>query len=266
MILLPWLVAGLTLTVSPLQGQGQNETGWQEAGHLEEFLQEAKIVGRAEVGTGYTNPVKVTLELDGERHQAIFKKIDMPDDSWRHEVAAYELDKLLGMGMVPPTVKRKDKGRLGCLQLWVEGATMETLVGAPPDLDVWRQQVSAMWLFDYLTANNDRHVNNALASPDYRLLMIDNSRAFGPYGIPLRAMNEGGGATRALFWMIDFDPDLEHFPTSYRPELVERVRSLSDVELKAALGTYIDKPVRRQILERRDSILETIEGMQDPAP
>jgi hypothetical protein len=262
MSILPWLAVGLTLTAAPLPGQGQNETGWPAAGHLEEFLREAKIVGRAQVGTGYTNPVK----LEGERHQAILKKIDMPDDSWRHEVAAYELDKLLGLGMVPPTVKRKDKGRLGCLQLWVEGAPMERLVGAPPDLDVWRQQVSAMWLFDYLTANNDRHVNNALASPEYRLLMIDNSRAFGVSGIPLRAMNEGGGATRALFWRIDFDPDLELYPTSYRSELVDRVRSLSEVELKATLGTYIDKPVRRQILERRDSILETIEEMRDPAP
>ena len=31
-------------------------------------------------------------------------------DSWKSEVAAYELDKLLGLGLVPPTVERKGRG------------------------------------------------------------------------------------------------------------------------------------------------------------
>ena len=48
--------------------------------------------------------------MNGCRH-AVFKKIDETLDNGRNEVAAYELDKLLGIGMVPPTVERSVGGR-----------------------------------------------------------------------------------------------------------------------------------------------------------
>ena len=38
-------------------------------------------------------------------------------DHYKNEIAAYELDKLLGLGMVPPTVERKigrEWGRCRC--------------------------------------------------------------------------------------------------------------------------------------------------------
>ena len=46
-------------------------------------------------------------------------------DSWKNEVAAYELDKLLGTRLVPPTVERTISGSKGSLQMWVEGVMTE---------------------------------------------------------------------------------------------------------------------------------------------
>lgn len=254
---------GFALGAAPTLALSQADSPWSDPQRLERFLEEARIVERKKVETGVTGSVRVTLELDGERQQAIMKKIDEPDDSWRHEVAAYELDRLLGLGLVPPTVKRRDRGRAGCLQLWVNGTTLEAR-SEPPDLEMWRQQVSAMWLFDYLTANNDRHLNNALVSPEYRLMLIDNSRAFGTYGTPIREMDEEGGATRAMFWRIDFDPDLERYPTIYGSDLVERLRSLTDERLENAIGSYIGRRECRRLLERRDTVQEKIEARQVP--
>ena len=41
-------------------------------------------------------------------------------ESYRSEIAAYELDKLLGLGMIPPTVERHIKAEVGAAMLWVE--------------------------------------------------------------------------------------------------------------------------------------------------
>src|SRR5688500_5347188 len=41
-------------------------------------------------------------------------------ESYKTEIAAYELDKLLKMDMVPPTVERQIQGNSGGAQLWVE--------------------------------------------------------------------------------------------------------------------------------------------------
>src|SRR5262245_43413653 len=42
--------------------------------------------------------------------------------SYKAEIAAYELDKLLKMDMVPPTVERQLQGTKGAGQQWVDGA------------------------------------------------------------------------------------------------------------------------------------------------
>jgi hypothetical protein len=93
----------------------------------ETFLHDARIVGMKPIGVGITKPMKVTLS-DGERtHHAVFKSIDEVrhgvvrgrnggfqtafKDSYKYEIAAYELDKILGLELVPPTADRRARGR-----------------------------------------------------------------------------------------------------------------------------------------------------------
>ena len=102
---------------------------------VEDFLRQAKIVGMKDIGKGVTIPRKATLDLNGTTGYAVFKTIDeKPEhpvnpggdlepefqDSWRTEVAAYEMDKLIGLGMVPATVERTYENTPGSLQFWID--------------------------------------------------------------------------------------------------------------------------------------------------
>ena len=234
---------------------------WPDREEIEHFLKKAKVTERKKLGKGITNPEKVTLELDGVVRHAVYKRVDKKHDSWRFEVAAYELDKVLGLGMVPPTVKRSIRGRKGCLQLWVTGTVMNDFEGEIPDLESWRRQVSVMWLFDDLIANIDRHLNNAMVTPDHRLVLIDNSKTFRFQKNLLNDLNGSGTGTHARFWLVDYDEARERYETSYPPELIERLRSLSEDELKSAMKKLVYGQNRRLVGDRLEIILGRVEQM-----
>jgi hypothetical protein len=234
---------------------------WPDAESIEHFLKEADVTEREKIGTGVTHPEKVTLELDGVVRHAVFKKVDENYDSWRAEVAAYQLDKLLHLGMVPPTVERRIGGRKGCLQLWVTGVTMKDFDGTFPDIQSWRDQVSVMWLFDDLTANIDRHLNNAIVSKDYRLVLIDNSKTFRYEKKLLNDLNAKGTGTNARFWGVEYDEIGDRYPTRYPRGFIEQLRSLTDKEINKAIKKYIWGYAGRLVRERRKLILERLDSM-----
>ena len=236
---------------------------WPNGAEIEHFLREADITDRVEIGEGVTNPEKATLEMDGKVMYAIYKKVDEDYDSWRYEVAAYELDKLLGLGMVPPTVERRTWGRKGCLQLWVEGKTLDRFEGKPMDQVAWRRQVSVMWLFDDLTSNIDRHMNNAIVSPDGRLVLIDNSKTFRFYKRLLNDLNGAGTGTNARFWFTPYDKDRVSYPTTYPADFIERLRSLTEKQIKKTIGHWVWGYNRQLVAERWKIILERLDQM-DP--
>ena len=139
-----------------------------EGSEAEEFLENAEILSvRAFDTKGITRPRKV--ELSDGRHScsAVFKTIDEYEpvkhfaggekelqfsDSYKYEIAAYELDKLLELGIVPPTVKRRINRYGGSLSLWIEGAMTEwerlkvKKVHAP-DTVAWNNQMYTIRLF-----------------------------------------------------------------------------------------------------------------------
>ena len=90
----------------------------------EEFLKTAEIVGFEPIGEGVTRPIRLSLKKGDRNASGVWKN---PSgirggylEGWRYEIAAYELDKLLGLNMIPPTVERKFQGERGSLQLWVK--------------------------------------------------------------------------------------------------------------------------------------------------
>lgn len=237
---------------------------WPNRDEIEHFLREADVIEREEIGKGVTNPEKVTLELDGVVRHGIYKRVDKRHDSWRYEVAAYELDKVLGLGMVPPTVKRSIGGRRGCLQLWVTGTVIHEYEGEIPDMKRWREQVSVMWLFDDLIANIDRHLNNAMISPDHRLILIDNSKTFRYQKDLLNDLNATGTGTHARFWGVDYDANRKRYPTRYPEELVDRLRELSedDDDVEDAIKKYVWGYNRKLVSKRLELIVDRIDAME----
>ena len=86
----------------------------------EAFLAEATIVRTRGVNTGITGTLRATLSDGRVTHDASIQTIDEYKqrfegdrgtefnfrDTWRYNVAAYRLDRLLEFGMIPPSVER----------------------------------------------------------------------------------------------------------------------------------------------------------------
>jgi hypothetical protein len=219
----------------------------------EQFLAKARIVRTADLGKGITLPKKLTLELEGVTRFGVFKSIDeskpgvtiMPNgkadvnfqDSWQTEVAAYHVDRIIGLGLVPATVERHISGRVGSLQWFVESMATEAERRdrnlTPPDQGAWDRLMLKVSLFDQLIANVDRHLNNLLVTKDFDVRLIDHSRSF---------------RTRST---LDKPGDLRQFSRS----LLDGIQKLEKKELKKRAGKYLlDEQIDR-LLTRRDAIL-----------
>ena len=106
------------------------------------------------------------------------------------ECAAHELGKLLGLNNIPPSVPRKIKiggrSQKGALQAWIEETMTERAMRKekiePPSsgIDRWRwlMQWQVIHIFDNLIYNEDRNRGNVLIDPNWKLWMIDHTRAF----------------------------------------------------------------------------------------
>jgi hypothetical protein len=213
---------------------------------LEEYLRTAPVERIEEVPIGVTKPKRVFFARGGPVESATFKVLPMGRRSgyWeahRSEVAAYELDRLLGLDMVPVTVERHVEGKLASVQLWVEGCRMIKDVdqSACPRPDEWARQVCRQRVFDNLVANIDRNAGNILVDDAWNLILIDHSRAFGSNSIPFE--KEMTRVDRELFARLK---------TLDEGRLMERVRPwlLSDGSV-------------RDILKRRDKIVARFEKL-----
>lgn len=219
---------------------------------IKEFLRTAEVVDREGIEVGSTDPLRVTLDKDGVRADAVFRHFDrvyprarLRDgrlyvnfaDSFRFEPAAYELSLLLGVDNVPPAVRRRVDHRSGTLQIWVYDALMENERSAqrlsPPDRVAWERQRQQMVLFDVLIGNVDRNGGNVLIDGNWKMWLIDHTRAF--------------------YARAGFD-DLEEIVYLERG-LWRRLRSLEREQLRNALGEHLSDSHVDRLLRRRDRIV-----------
>jgi len=113
--------------------------------------------------------------------------------NYRFNVAAYELDKLLGLNLVPPTVERPVNGRPASVTWWLDDFAMNELDRRrkkidPPDQDGWDRQVQAVRVFDELISNTYRDTapplylnsvwDNLLITTDWTIWITDHTGAF----------------------------------------------------------------------------------------
>ncbi len=167
-----------------------------------EFLRTAEIVKATPIGKGVTRPFRLTLQRDGITHDAAFQSVDEQSsqrerregvrragesafvDAYRYNLAAYRLAGLLGIGhMIPATAERSWNGRRGALTWWVDNVLMDEAerekkdIEPPNPQDVNRQR-QRMVVFAELVRDTDRNKGNVLYTKDWKVVMIDFTRAF----------------------------------------------------------------------------------------
>jgi hypothetical protein len=150
---------------------------------FEAFLRTSPFQRIEEIPIGVTKPRRGFFEAGGLAESAAWKVLPPGRsqgywENYKSEIAAYELDKLLGLGMVPPTVEKQWKGALGAAVLWLKEVRPWKEVERLPRPPHWDLEVVRMKMFDNLIGNADRNAGNLLVDHQWNLYLIDHSRAF----------------------------------------------------------------------------------------
>jgi len=176
---------------APLLGDAEREA----------FLLEAEVVEDRPAPRGVTLPRQVTLRRGEYEHYAAVQthdeyrsqkksgaglEIDFRD-TWRNNVAAYRLDRLLGLGFIPVTVIREYKRQPAAWAWWVDDLLMSDKdryeqKTPPANPLAWICQKDVVGVFDQLIYNFDRTLENLLIDKHWQLWMIDHTRAFKVFG------------------------------------------------------------------------------------
>lgn len=212
----------------------------------EEFLRSGPIDRIQEVPIGVTKPKRAYFIPGGLAPSAVWKPLKPGihggfQDSYKAEIAAYAVDKLLGLHMVPPYVERTYQGDTGAVGYWVENTKVwkisEPVSG--PDPNEWAKQVISQKMFDLLIGNGDRNQGNLLYDPEFHLILIDHSRAFTS------------------------NSDISKMPKPSRivRSLWDRMAALTEADLKPAIGPWVSAKELRAVLQRRDRMAEEIQKM-----
>ncbi len=207
---------------------------------MEDYLRTAEVVKMEDIGLGVTRPRRAYLAPGGLFDRMAFKTI-RPGyhqgfwESYKSEVAAYELDKFLGLDMIPPTVERKVKNEIGAAVMWVSSTKSFKDLGGPPtpppaQVAAWSRQLIRAKMFDNLICNIDPNLGNWLVDSSWNLVLIDHTRSF---------------TTKK---------DVPHEVTRVDRELWNRMKALSVETLTPVIGTWIGEKEIRAIIERRDRL------------
>jgi hypothetical protein len=203
---------------------------------FEDLLKTAEVISVEELGRELTAPKRVYLKKDEIELKAVWRPLqparDGAQSNYKSEIAAYELDKMLELDMVPPAVERMIEGRSGSIQLWVNGCKLyKDVQGKIPAASSWNHQVSRMNLFDALIGNTARPASNMLVDPDWNIVLVDHLFAFS---------NE---------------TELRNLPAQFDRQLVTRLRSLRENDFETRLKGILNREDIRNVLQRRDALL-----------
>ena len=208
--------------------------GGLSAEELEAFLLNAQVGNRTE-GEG---SARVTLS-DGQLElEAVF--IPARRSGFLPDTAAYRLDRLLGLDMVPVTVAREIDGERGSLQFSPGGVITEPqrrergLGGG-----AWcplGDQFPAMYVFDTLIFNEGRTPDRIRYSLEgLQLMLVGHDRAL--------STDRGRPAHLAQLTLV------------LGPAWREALGALDEALLSERLGDVLDRRRIRALVQRRDALL-----------
>ena len=214
---------------------------------LREILATADIIDSKFIGRGSTRPRLLELKRNGTTQRGIYKSVEVEEaetvDRYQHEMAAYRLDRALGLDIVPVTVLRELDGQVGSVQEWVEGAIDQEAAQAY-DLTLFEtdeaiEQMAKAAIFDALIGNHYRKPDDILCLiGGHRFYFVDHSKAFS-------SSSE-----------IDWDGAQI---ANVDPEFLQAIQRLDRPQLVQELGELISETQIDALLERRDKIVQQVE-------
>jgi hypothetical protein len=225
---------------------------------MEVFLKTAPIVSKEALNTGTTGSIKASLSDGKLTHDVHIQCLDIYKpvwkgaegsieknfrDSWKYNIAAYRLAKLLAIDMIPMSVERMVEGKPCSVTWWVDNVWLVEVERRdkgikPPATDSWVNQLNTIRVFDQLICNTDRNQGNLLITPEWKVWMIDHTRAFRTQKTLLKPET------------------LKRIDSG----LLERLRALNTIDLKRELGPWLRPEEIAGILARRDAIVRFFES------
>ena len=257
-------VVAITFALAPVPAVGQPVS--RAAGappvsltpdQMEAFLLKANIARVRDAGNGVTGSRRATLTDGTFSHDVHIqvvnderttfeagKKTELNfKDLARYNITGYRLAKLLDMDNVPMSVERSYDGKLAAFTWWVDDVKMDEKErmkqkAAGPEPGRTSMQVQVMRVFDALIQNVDRNQGNMLWTSDWKLWLIDHTRAF------------------RLGTKLEKPDNL----TRCDGALLDRLRGLTKATLGAGIGKAITEGEITALLARRDAIVKHYDG------
>lgn len=226
----------------------------------EKLLQEAEVVGQEQMGgkEAVTEPWVLELEIDDIEFRAIWKnplgRVKGFLESWKWEIAAYRIDKLIGLNMVPVTVEKRFQGDLGSCQLWIEDTDTlkkqkdEDIKKLSYQVYPWNLSLFKQRAWDNLIYNTDRHLNQYLVTQDWRMLLIDHSRSFAT----------SKKSTKQLIYDEKYKEGpflMKQLPRT----LYENIKALTAEKIRSVVGDYLNEKEIEAVMLRKDLIVAWVE-------
>ncbi len=212
-----------------------------EAQKLENFviyyLTNGEIISHEMIAVGMTAPRLVSYK---NSVQGVFKwnNLTWGRASYKAEIAAFILDRLLNLNIVPITAPRSYVSKNGSVQFYMKG--YKTSNGSTK-----KQVNKKLKFFDFLIANSDRGYNNYLTKPGTNIVVaIDHGKAF--------ATDE---LTESLY------EEIENIDAVTPPsEVYERLKSISNNDFYNALKIVLSKKEIDGFLRRKEILIQAIES------
>jgi hypothetical protein len=217
---------------------------------MEKVLREAKVetINKEWLG-GRTGPWLITLADGPVKTRAVFRHVDRrrphpTPDSFKYDLAAYGLTKLLGIELIPPVVERTIQGQEGSLQLFLENCVREKdrkrKKMEPPDPAAFSKALEVTKVLENLTYDECQDTDDLYVHREnWRVCRVDFSEAFAP--VP--ELLPGCGFSQCS------------------RNLYEGLLNLDEDTVRLALGGYLSQEEIGSLLIRKGLIIEKIKTL-----
>jgi len=212
---------------------------------FEEFLGTAEIERTTNVSTGVLGIKRAYFKPGGLAVSAALRntrpgKYSGFWESYKGDIAAYKLDRLLQLDMVPPTVERRYDAEMVSVQLWTDTRMLKEIQAQklrPSNLEPYNFQIRRQKVFQNLVGNPDPNQGNILFDRVWNVVLIDFSRAFtNTQKLPFEA-------------------------TSIDPEFFDRIKALDRETVRRAIGDFVEPAAVDALLGRRDDMVKAFENL-----